>query len=412
MVRSLACFVGFRYLSTGRGRGLVSFMSAASFIGIALGVAAVIVTLSAMNGLEGESRSRLLSMAQHVSVWPEDEDEDLEPLRAALSNVEGVVSASPFVSFEAMLLNGSEFRPVIVRGIDPALEGETRLAGIVGQQTLGILAAGSGAMVLGQYVADNLRILPGDAPVEILLADLEGGRFGIRRALGKVADTFSAGDEAYDAGLALMHLDDASRMIGLDGRPEGLSIYLAEPMDVARVESALRAAAGPGYRWSNWATENSSLFRAMRIEKIMMTILLLTIVAVAAFNIVTSLTMVVNEKEKDIAVLRTLGYEPAGVMRIFMFQGGFIGLVGTLTGLGIGLAIAYTFESILVWAEQTFGFRIMPGDVFYVTRIPTSVELFDVLMICTFAFLTALFATVWPSRNAARIEPAEVLRYE
>ena len=412
MVRSLACFVGLRYLSTGRGSALVSFMSAASFIGIALGVAAVIVTLSAMNGLEGESRSRLLSMAQHITVWPESDDEDLELLRNALVDVDGVVSVSPFASFEAMLLNGSEFRPVIIRGIDPDREGDTRLASIVGEQVLEVLVAGSGAMVLGLHVADNLRVLPGDAPIEILLADLDGGRFGIQRALGNVAETFYAGDEMYDAGLALMHLEDASRMMGLDGRPEGLSIYLAEPMDVARAESALRAAAGPGYRWSNWATENSSLFRAMRIEKITMTILLLTIVAVAAFNIVTSLTMVVNEKEKDIAVLRTLGYEPAGVMRIFMFQGGFIGLVGTLTGLGVGLVLAYRFESLLAWSERTFGFRIMPGDVFYVTRIPTSIEVFDVALICTFAFLTALFATVWPSRNAARVDPAEVLRYE
>jgi lipoprotein-releasing system permease protein len=209
-----------------------------------------------------------------------------------------------------------------------------------------------------------------------------------------------------------MHLEDASRMLGLDGRPQGLAVMLDQPMDVQRAEQALRAAAGPGFKWSNWASENASLFRAMKIEKIMMTLLLLIIVAVAAFNIVTSLTMVVNEKEKDIAILRTLGLEPGRVMRIFLVQGCLLGLAGTLGGVAVGLALATNLETILPWLERTFGFSIMPGDVFYVTEVPSLVEWPDLIAIAGFAFLIALAATIWPSRRAARVEPADVLRYE
>jgi lipoprotein-releasing system permease protein len=311
-----------------------------------------------------------------------------------------------------MLLNDSRPGVVIVRGVDPQIESGTRLEEIVGADNLQRLTAGSGLMLLGQFVAGELGVQPGDPPLEIVLPDLAGGRFNIRRAGATVIDTFYAGDERYDNGLALMHLDDASRLIGLDGRPQGLAIRLREPMDVGRVVPALRAAAGPGYAWSDWASENSSLFRAMKIEKAMMTILLMLIVAVAAFNIVTSLTMVVNEKEKDIAILRTLGIETAGVMRIFLFQGGLFGLDGTLAGLGLGRLRAQNLESILTWAERTFGFRVTPGEVYYVARVQSTVEWHDLILIAVFSMGIALFATIWPSRQAARIQPADVLRYE
>jgi len=412
MIRPLSLFIGLRYLSTGRSRGLVSFMSLASLLGIALGVAAVIVILSAMNGLEAESRQRLLSMAQHVTVRPEGAGQDLGTLRARLATVPGVVSVSPYVSIEALLHNGPQTEPVLVRGIDPASERGTRLETIVGRENLVTLTPGSGHMLLGRFLAGEIGVIPGDSPIEIVLPDLQDGRFGIRQETAEVVATFHAGDEAYDGGLALMSLTDASRMIGLDGQPQGLAVSLDEPMAVQRMERALRTAAGPGYRWSNWATENASLFRAMRIEKTMMTFLLLIIVAVAAFNIVTSLTMVVNEKEKDIAILRTLGLEPGRVMRIFIVQGCLLGLAGTLGGVAIGLALATNLETILPWFERTFGFRVMPGDVFYVTEVPSLVEWPDLMLIAGFAFLIALAATIWPSRRAARVEPADVLRYE
>ncbi|MDX1562048.1 MAG: FtsX-like permease family protein, partial [Gammaproteobacteria bacterium] len=227
-----------------------------------------------------------------------------------------------------------------------------------------------------------------------------------------IAATFSAGIDAHDAGLALMHIDDAARLLGTSAEPDGYAIKTIEPMQVDSVQARLARELPDDYVWSNWAAENRSLFQAMAIEKTMMTIVLMFIVAVAAFNVVTSLMMVVNDKEKDIAILRTLGLEPERVSRIFLVQGALIGIIGTVAGLVLGVVVAANLETILPFLEQTFGFQIMPGDVFYVTRVPSELHWQDVVLIPSFALLIALLATVLPSRRAARIEPAEVLRYE
>ena len=415
MIRPLECFIGFRYLRSGRGRGLVSFMSLASLVGIALGVAAIIVILSAMNGLEAESRARLLGMAEHVTVRPGDNGgADLDSLGERLRAVEGVVDVTPYVAFEALLTSRlGEMRPVVVRGVDPASErADSDLADIVGPDLLASLVPGSNRIVLGRFVAAAIDVETGDT-VETWLPEVDAGRIvGVRQGVFTFGGAFDAGVETYDAGLALTHVADAGRIIGLADGPEALAIRLADPMSVDTAEQSLRNAAGPGFEWSNWATENLALFRAMRIEKMMMTILMLFIVAVAAFNIVTSLMMTVNERGRDIAILRTLGLEPGRVTRIFLVQGAAIGLAGTLAGVAAGLALALNLGTILPWAERTFGFQIMPGDVFYVTAVPFEIQPFDLVLIPSFAFAIALLATVFPSRRAARIEPAEVLRYE
>jgi lipoprotein-releasing system permease protein len=412
MIRPLECFIGLRYLSTGHGRGLISFMSVASLAGITLGVAALIVILSAMNGLETESRNRLLSMAEHITLKPaEGADTDLTDLMNPLRAADGVADVTPFDRIEAVLSNGTNLKPVILRGIDPEAERQdSELAAIVGSG-LERLTAGSNRVLLGRFVAADLRVQPGDR-INVWLAEAEAGRVNYRPAGFTVAGVFSAGVEEHDSNLALTNLADAGRLIGLDERPEALGIRLDDPMAVAQVQRSLEQIVGPGFRWSNWATENQSLFRAMAIEKTMMTIVLMFIVGVAAFNIVTSLMMVVNEKEKDIAILRTIGLEPGKVTRIFLVQGAAIGIGGTLVGVVLGLLLAANLETILPWLEQTFGFQIMPGDVFYVTEVPSEIHLQDVLLIPGFALVIALLATVFPSRKAARIEPAEVLRYE
>jgi lipoprotein-releasing system permease protein len=417
MIRPLECFIGLRYLGTVGGRGLVSFMSFASLAGIALGVAAVIVILSAMNGLEAESRTRLLSLAEHITLRPESgSGEGLMALRERLAGVADVDAVTPFVRLEAMLQNGSQRRsaltPVVVRGIDPAAEGfESELAAVVGPDELARLTAGSRRILLGRFVAIQLGVTAGDA-VDVWLARVEDGQLGIRKERFTVADAISAGVEAHDANLALMNIVDAGRLLGLNDTPEGLAIRLLEPMNVAAVMQELEAEVGPGFRWSNWALEYRSLFRAMAIEKTVMTIVLMFIVGVAAFNIVASLMMVVNEKARDIAVLRTLGLEPHRVMRVFLAQGAVIGVGGTLIGVAIGLALAFNLETVLPWLERTFGFQIMPGDVFYVSTVPSEVHLSDVLLIPGLTLVIAALATVYPSRRAARIDPAEVLRYE
>ena len=413
MIRPLECFIGLRYLGTVGGRGLISFLSFASLGGIALGVAAVIVILSAMNGLEAESRTRLLRLAEHVTLRPEARSgTDWTALRERLLAVEGVGAVTPFVHLEAMLKQGDELKPAIVRGIDPEAESlNPELAAVEGAEQLESLTPGSNRILLGRYLAIELGVRPGDA-LEMLLPRLDDGQLGIREAHFVVADDLTAGAEQHDAHLALVNIADASRLTDLGDEPEGFAVRLLEPLRVESVMSNLQVAAGPGYRWSSWAIEYRSLFDAMKIEKIMMTILLMLIVAVAAFNIVASLMMVVNEKSRDIAVLRTLGLAPERVTRVFVVQGAVIGVGGTLAGLGLGLALALNLETILPWLEQTFGFQIMPGDVFYVSAVPSEVRPPDVFLIAGLALAIAALATIYPSRRAARIEPAEVLRYE
>ena len=412
MIRPLEFFIGLRYLKAGRGRGLVSFMSAASFLGIGLGVAALIVILSAMNGLESESRSRLLSMSEHITLRADGTVLDFSAVGDEVLGVEGVTAVTPFVRLEAMLSSGVDLRPAIVRGVDPEAErGDSELAAIVGPERLASLIAGSNRILLGRFVAANLRVQPGDR-ITLWRAEVVGGRPRPSRAGFTVAGIFDAGVEAHDSNLALVHLVDAGRLIGLDGEPEALAIRIDDPMNVAAVERSLEAELGGGYAFSSWAEDNRSLFQAMAIEKTMMTIVLMFIAGIAAFNIVASLTMVVNEKEKDIAILRTLGLEPHKLARVFLIQGALIGVGGTLAGVIVGLALALNLETILPWLEQTLGFQIMPGDVYYVTQVPSEIRLGDVLLIPGFAVAISLLATLYPSRRAARVEPAEVLRYE
>jgi lipoprotein-releasing system permease protein len=387
-------------------------MSAASFLGIGLGVAALIVILSAMNGLEAESRNRLLSLSEHITLELGSPAADITALQTRLAAAEGVLSVSPFVRLEAMLSSGAGLKPAIIRGLDPRSEdANSDMAGIVGLDQLQRLTPGSNQILLGRFVASSLSVQPGDQ-ITVWMAEIERGLPRPRRIGFTVAGVFAAGVEAHDANLALTHLADAGRLIGLDNGPQALAIRLAEPMDVARISQSLREEFGNDYRWSNWAEENSSLFRAMAIEKVMMTIVLMFIAGVAAFNIVASLMMVVNEKEKDIAILRTIGLEPYKLTRIFLIQGALIGVGGTLAGVTVGLLLAANLETVLPWLEQTFRFQIMPGDVYYLTRVPSEIQLGDLLLIPGFAITVTLLATVYPSRRAARIEPADVLRYE
>jgi lipoprotein-releasing system permease protein len=414
MIRPLECFIGLRYLGAGRGGHLVSFRSVVSFLGIGLGVAALIVILSGMNGLEAESRARLLSLSEHITVRVEDgaDGADLDAARRIIESSDEVVSVTPFVQIEAMISAGTQLRPAVVRGIDPAAEGpDSELARVIGPEELAMLVPGSNRILLGRFVASDLLVQPGDR-ITLLRADVEAGIPRPRRASFVVAGVFAAGTEVHDDNLALTHLADAGDLLGLDGKPEALGIRIADPLRVEHVRRMLEAKLGEGYTWSTWAEENRVLFRQMAIEKVMMTIVLMFIAGIAAFNIVASLMMLVNEKEKDIAILRTMGLEPHRVTRVFLFQGALVGIGGTLAGAVGGLLVAANLETILPWLEQTFGFQIMPGDVYYVSEVPSEIHSADVLLITAVAFAISLLATIYPSRRAARIEPAEVLRYE
>ena len=260
-------------------------------------------------------------------------------------------------------------------------------------------------------LASNLGVDTGDA-VRVLAPRVRNGRVESRLVEFTVAGVFEAGVPDHDTSLALVHLADASDLKGLAGAAEGVALKLDDPLTARAFGDAVRGTLAPSWRYSDWTEEYRNLFTAMRIEKLMMSIILLMIVGVAAFNIVASLMMVVIDKQKDIAILRTYGLDARRVARIFIVQGAAIGLVGALLGVGLGLLLAYNVDVVVPWFERTFGFQIMPGDVYYVTVLPSEVQLFDVVAVPLAAFALAILATLYPARRAAAIAPASALRYD
>ena len=412
MFRPLECFIGLRYVQARARRGFVSFISLASLLGIGLGVAALIVILSVMNGFETELRSRLLSMTAHASLsQPGGGIADWPDLRTRVMEQPAVIGASPFVALEGMLGSGSNLSPAVIRGVLPAEEATvSQLERYLSLGSLGDLVPDAQRIVLGRILALNLGVGVGDR-INLLVPRVENGRLVPRLSSFLVSGLFEAGIQDHDAGLALVHLSDASQLKGLGGRAEGLAIRVEDPLDVRQFQLAVQESE-PTLEYSDWTLENSNYFRAIRIEKTMMTFLLMLIVAVAAFNIVASLMMVVTDKQKDIAILRTYGLEPGRVARIFIVQGSVLGLAGTLVGLVLGIVLAFNVETIVPWLELTFNFQIMPGDVYYVTAIPSEVHLRDTILIPVLAFFVAVLATIYPARRAAAVAPAEALRYE
>jgi lipoprotein-releasing system permease protein len=412
MFLPLPWFIGLRYLRSRRWRSLVSFRTAASLLGLALGVTALIVILSVLNGLEAETRTRLLELSAHATVSAEDGLPDWRELERRFGDRPGVEAVTPFVRIEGMLAAGANLRPAVVRGILPEEErAASDLALLVERGALENLAPGEHRILLGRVLAQNLGVVTGD-PVRLLVSRVVNGRVVPRQAGFTVAGVIEAGVPDHDTSLALVHLADASELKGLDGAAEGVALKFEDPFLVREFAAAERGALEPGWRYSDWTEEYRNLFTAMRIEKLMMSIILLLIVGVAAFNIVASLMMVVIDKQKDIAILRTYGLDARSVARIFIVQGAVIGLVGALLGVGLGLLLAYNVDVVMPWLERTFNFQIMPGDVFYVTALPSEVQLFDVVFVPVAAFALAILATFYPARRAAAITPASALRYD
>jgi lipoprotein-releasing system permease protein len=412
MFLPLPWFIGLRYLRSRRWRSLVSFRTAASLLGLALGVTALIVILSVLNGLEAETRTRLLELSAHATVSADGGFADWRELERRFGAVPGVAAVTPFVRIEGMLAAGASLRPAVVRGILPEQErAASDLALLVERGALENLTPGANRILLGSALAANLRVATGD-PVRLLVSRVVNGRVVPRQAGFTVAGVIEAGVPDHDLSLALVHLADASEVKGLDGAAEGVALKFTDPFLVREFAAAERAALEPGWRYSDWTEEYRNLFTAMRIEKLMMSIILLLIVGVAAFNIVASLMMVVIDKQKDIAILRTYGLDARSVARIFIVQGAVIGLVGALLGVGLGLLLAYNVDVVMPWLERTFNFQIMPGDVFYVTALPSEVQLFDVVFVPVAAFALAVLATLYPARRAAAIAPASALRYD
>ncbi|HNP65156.1 MAG TPA: lipoprotein-releasing ABC transporter permease subunit [Woeseiaceae bacterium] len=414
MLNPVELFVGLRYLRAKRRTAFVSFITLISLLGIALGVAALIVILSVMNGFEGELRNRLLSMSAHGEIAAVNPSgEDWIALRESVSAEPGVIAAAPFIEMEGMIQSGQDLVAVIVHGIDPAYESalsEDRINLVEGD--LDVLRAGERSIILGRILAYNIGARIGDGV--ILLVPRPVGDGTVEPVLERFVTRgiFEAGLQDHDGVLALAHIDDVASILDLGAPASSIRFRADDVMAAPAIAQSLQKQLGDRYTSSDWTIENGSYFRAIRLEKMMMSLILSLIIGVAAFNIVASLVMVVTDKTTDIAVLRTLGMAPQGVVKIFFVQGAIIGWLGVAIGVVFGVLLALSVPTVVPFLEQLTGFQIMPGDVYYVTEIPSELEVRDVLTIAVSAFILTSLATLYPARRAALVNPAAALRYE
>jgi lipoprotein-releasing system permease protein len=413
MINAAELFVGLRYLRAKRKTRFVSFITFISLAGIALGVAALIVILSVMNGFEGELRDRLLSMTAHGYVTGDDGTiSDWSKVKQAVDEEPGVLAAAPIVEMEGMIRTGRSLNGVLVHGVLPIDENEVsgRTIHFV-EGSLDVLVPGERNIVLGRFLAIDLGVRIGDGVVLLIPRPVGDGTLEPVLERFIVRGVFEAGVQDHDATLALVHISDAARLLSIDDRVTAIRFLTDDVMSAPRVSENLAARLGSAFRSSDWTIENASYFRAIRLEKMMMSLLLSLIIGVAAFNIVASLVMVVTDKTTDIAILRTLGMGPNDVVRVFFIQGAVIGWLGVFLGVAAGVLLAINVPTLVPFLEQTLGFQIMPGDVYYVTVIPSILEAEDVITIAIAAFVLTSLATLYPARRAAHVNPAIALRY-
>jgi lipoprotein-releasing system permease protein len=414
MINPVELFVGLRYLRAKRRTRFVSFITLISLLGIALGVAALIVILSVMNGFEGELRNRLLSMSAHGHVTGSARVTDnWRGLMEAVVAEPGIAAAAPIVKMEGMIQSGRDLRAVLVHGIDPNYE-RSLSDGIINllDGDLDTLQASSRSIILGRLLALDLGVRIGDAVVLLIPRPVGDGTLQPVLERFVLRGVFEAGLADHDRLLALVNAQDAAGILGLGDEMTAIRFRAHDVMAAPAIARSLSERLGEAVIASDWTIENSSYFRAIRLEKMMMSLILSLIIGVAAFNIVASLVMVVTDKTNDIAVLRTLGMKSAGVVRVFFVQGAVIGWAGVFVGVLLGIVVAINVPVIVPVLEQLFGFQIMPGDVYYVTRIPSELEAADVVTIAVSAFVLTSLATLYPARRAALVNPAVALRYE
>ncbi len=414
-IRPFELYVGLRYTRAKRRNHFISFISLISMAGIALGVAALITVLSVMNGFGNELRDRILGVVSHVTVsGPAGRLSDWPALAAQLRNDPRVLASAPYIQDQGMLTHRRVASGVVVRGVLPAAEpGVSDLGAKMSAGRLDALRPGEFGIVLGRELAWKLDA---DIGTQVALvtpqAQLTPAGLLPRFKRFTVVGIFEIGMYEYDSGLALVHLDDAAALYQLSGEVSGLRLKIADIYDAPRLGQEFGERLAGDYRVRDWTREHANFFRALKIEKRVMLIILLLIVAVAAFNMVSTLVMLVTDKQADIAILRTLGLSPAGVMGIFMIQGTFIGVTGTLVGAVGGILLALNVEQAVHSLEALFNFTFLAKDVYYITDLPSDIRWDDVVTITGASLVMGLVATLYPAWRAARVQPAEALRYE
>jgi lipoprotein-releasing system permease protein len=419
--------VGLRYTRAGRSsrsNRFISFISGVSMLGIALGVAALIIVLSVMNGFQKEVRDRMLSVVSHIEVFAPG-GASLPDAARTLAEVKAhpqVIGAAPFIAAQALVARGEDMKGAIIRGIDPVLEPQvTDITGgkkdVEGAKALALqnlqqLKSGEFGIVLGIELARNLGVRNGEK-VTLIAPGGQVTPAGVVPRLKQftVVGVFDSGHYEYDATLAMVHVDDAAKVFRLEG-PTGVRVKLKDLHEARSVGSELAVKLSGGEVVRDWTRQNRTWFAAVQLEKRMMFIILTLIVAVAAFNLISTLVMTVQDKRADIAILRTLGASPTSIMKIFVVQGALVGVIGTFTGLALGLLVAFNIDVIVPFLESVFRASFLPRDVYLISQMPSDPQWADIMPVGVISLVLAFAATLYPSWRASRVNPAEALRYE
>jgi len=410
-------FVGLRYTKAKRRNHFISFISLTSMVGIGLGVAALIIVLSVMNGFQEELRSRILGVASHMQVTgPNNILQDWPAVARQVADVLHVQAVAPYIMAQGLLSYGQAVQGSIVRGVLP--DEEDKVAEIGAHMRAGTLSAlrpGEFGVVLGAELAQSLGVMMGDKVV-VMAPQGQFTPTGVVPRIKQftVVGIFQIGMYEYDAGLALIHLEDAAKLYRMDTDVSGIRLKLDDLFRAPAVtrDVALKLSDSGAFYVSDWTQQHANFFRAVQMEKRVMFIILALIVAVAAFNIVSTLVMAVTDKRADIAIMRTLGASPRSIMAIFIVQGALIGVIGTVVGAFFGVLISLNIETIVPFIERMLGIQFLAKDVYYISELPSHLLWSDVVVITVMSFLLSLLATLYPSWRAAKTNPAEALRYE
>ncbi len=415
MFQPIEFFIGLRYTRAKRRNHFISFISLVSILGIALGITVIVTVLSVMNGFQTEMRTRILGMTSHATVTElRGRLDDWGSLATKLDAYPQIKGSAPYIEGQAMLINGQLVSGVSIRGVLPQEEPKVSDVGdkmVAGQMS--DLRAGDYGIILGRLLADALSVGVGDK-IMVITPQASVTPAGILPRLRRftVTGVFEVGMSQYDRHAALIHLDDAVKLYQMRDGISGLRLKVDDLFKIVPITRQLENDLGADYWISDWTRQHANYFRAVQMEKTMMFIIMTLIVAVAAFNIVSMLIMVVTDKQADIAILRTLGLTPRSVMSVFMIQGTFIGVFGTMLGIIGGVLLSLNLEKLIAGLEGLLGTKFLSPDIYYISDLPSDLQSSDVVLVASVAFLLSVIATIYPAWRASRTQPAQALRYE